>query len=353
MHIQPLNILFSTTRQWNPGDEFIFRGVRNILREAGVAFNTLIYNRNPVVNPDSGGPARGTRADSLKENSLDLTEDIEVDVAVVAGTPEWRGSKRAEEFLTYIRRRRLPVLFLGVGGGVNFKPEGDLLHLLRKQTVAFTARDLETHESVKPFFPEAQLLACPSIMSSTDIKPFAGVERVGCMIQTTGMLWQSIPAAEQQWLYAHYESIAALHSVEYVAHYVDDIASSNIPKSNRKMEGVWPWRRKAPQTRAVHYSGVSDEYYNIYRRFDLVVGPRLHGCGIAASMGIPSVCVVHDTRGGAAELFGAVLARQGDDLAGLVRETDWAERAATVAGIRTAAGSVYREIVRDSGCFAL
>jgi hypothetical protein len=45
------NILFSTTRQSNPGDEFIFFGVRNLLGEKNIRFNTVVYNRHPTIRP--------------------------------------------------------------------------------------------------------------------------------------------------------------------------------------------------------------------------------------------------------------------------------------------------------------
>ena len=41
-----LDILLSTTRQSNPGDEFILYGVENIFHEMGLSFNPIIYNRN-------------------------------------------------------------------------------------------------------------------------------------------------------------------------------------------------------------------------------------------------------------------------------------------------------------------
>lgn len=40
-----MHILASTTRQWNPGDEFILLGVRNLIGEA----TWSIFNRNPEI----------------------------------------------------------------------------------------------------------------------------------------------------------------------------------------------------------------------------------------------------------------------------------------------------------------
>lgn len=44
------NILISTTRQWNPGDEFIMMGSLNIMKELyGNIINPIIFNRNPDI----------------------------------------------------------------------------------------------------------------------------------------------------------------------------------------------------------------------------------------------------------------------------------------------------------------
>ena len=42
-------------------------------------------------------------------------------------------------------------------------------------------------------------------------------------------------------------------------------------------------------------AGGSD-YYDIYHQFDFIISPRVHAIGIAASEGIPGVCIQHDSR---------------------------------------------------------
>lgn len=37
-------------------------------------------------------------------------------------------------------------------------------------------------------------------------------------------------------------------------------------------------------------------WMEFYRRFDLVIGPRIHGVMLALQAGVPGVCIVHDTR---------------------------------------------------------
>ena len=64
-----INIVFSTTRQFNPGDEFILYGIINILHDVmkKKAFNSIIYNRNPDINQRFHSisiPFRRTRKDN-------------------------------------------------------------------------------------------------------------------------------------------------------------------------------------------------------------------------------------------------------------------------------------------------
>ena len=44
-----LNVVYSATRQWNCGDEFILFGCRNLLEKVLGGHNPIIYNRNPDI----------------------------------------------------------------------------------------------------------------------------------------------------------------------------------------------------------------------------------------------------------------------------------------------------------------
>jgi len=105
--MRTLNILFSTTRQWNPGDEFIFFGIRNILTELGIKFNTIIYNRHPSINPPP--TFRRHRWSKLEkypnmDNSFFLDIPAAVDYVIIAGSPEWTGGQRMDRLFNYIKK---------------------------------------------------------------------------------------------------------------------------------------------------------------------------------------------------------------------------------------------------------
>jgi len=86
-----MNILVSSTRQWNPGDEFILMGVRNLFEEAlgpGVR-NWILYDRNPDLFVD--GFSTHQRKETIWSNSYHHDSPECFDMALVAGTPEWMG----------------------------------------------------------------------------------------------------------------------------------------------------------------------------------------------------------------------------------------------------------------------
>ena len=80
-----MNILFSTTRQWNPGDEIILHGVLNLMKATVGEFNPIIWNRHPSINPNNM---------NLDNSFSVLRHDLSaIDYVVIAGSPEWLGGR--------------------------------------------------------------------------------------------------------------------------------------------------------------------------------------------------------------------------------------------------------------------
>ena len=61
--------------------------------------------------------------------------------------------------------------------------------------------------------------------------------------------------------------------------------------------------------RKSRHSYDSKDYLDIYKKFDLVIGPRVHGIGMSASMGIPGILIAHDMRGDTGKGFMAKIIR--------------------------------------------
>src|SRR5688572_5414453 len=112
------NILFSTTRQWNPGDEFILHGIRRLFTQLNIEYNPVIYNRHPSITPRK----RFLRHRWSKhefyphyDNSFILDQGEVIDYVVFAGTPEWYGGKRMDALHKFIADNKIRCAFIGVG----------------------------------------------------------------------------------------------------------------------------------------------------------------------------------------------------------------------------------------------
>ncbi|WP_288114545.1 polysaccharide pyruvyl transferase family protein [Microbacterium sp. SCN 71-21] len=114
-------------------------------------------------------------------------------------------------------------------------------------------------------------------------------------------------------------------AIEFVAHYIDEI----------------PVLRERFPDHVVRYSFDSADYADLFGAYDLVISTRVHGCGISASQGIPTISLGHDFRSDTTDGFlsvsvdlagGASLSDAFSELAGAAssRNTELiAHRAAT------------------------
>jgi len=182
------NIIFSTTRQWNPGDEFILFGVRRIFDAIGLDYTPVIYNRNPDVRPSfqdqhlfktSKVPndfykysmSRFLEANvkfGFFDNSVKPDTNCSfADFVVLAGTPEWCNG-RVSDLYSHIVQYNLPVMLLGVGGG--YKPHNPAYEKVLKQAKTFIVRDKQTLNDVRAAGMEAEQLPCPALLSAPPSK---------------------------------------------------------------------------------------------------------------------------------------------------------------------------------------
>jgi len=299
------NILFSTTRQWNPGDEFILMGVLNVLRSMNVDFNPVIFNRNPEIQRGSS-IVLSLSVDSIKlrvkrlkpgyyDNSFkkNLMQDKFIDIVIFAGTPEW-ASPRLKILYEYIAKHAIPVVYLGVGLGHAF----DLKTLplsyesVYKTAKLFTTRD----EKLKDLLADqkVQYIPCPALLSapSTHEKKITKVEKVALIYGDYKSAKNNrVDEETYRYMINLYSTLLERYKdqfdFEFVCHYVDELPS--IKKDFDKY--------------SYHYSYDARDYIDIYNKFDLVIGQRVHGIGIAASMGIPGISIGHDMRRDACKGF--------------------------------------------------
>jgi hypothetical protein len=282
-----INILFSTTRQWNPGDEFILQGIRRILGNIGAEYNNVIYNRHPSITPRRTTLRHRWSSPHLVphfDNSFILDQPGTIDYVIFAGTPEWYGGKRMDDLHQYIAENNVRCAFLGVGVPKAPVFSDTLKHILKNLTDVVIARDPNCYEAVKQF-GNAHFLPCPALFSAPGNQHRTKLNNLGIVIQDTATTNHSIPGELSGKLEAEFKKLESLYKVTYIAHYIDDLK--------------YAVREKKP----VLYSAFSEDFHSIFNKFDFVISTRVHGCGMASSLGIPNILIPHDGRYSTAEKF--------------------------------------------------
>lgn len=318
-----MNIVFSTTRQWNPGDEFILMGCINLLSQHIGDFNPIIYNRNPQTR-------RARKFDIIKAIDNKLGKDFVekfldnsvkdrlpmdyADMVVFAGSPEWRG-RRMTKLYSSILEYKLPTVFLGLGtsGKFTFTDENftENEQEVFQKALLVTTRDKDTKEGLAPI--EAHHIPCPALFSSKESRVVKTVKKIGLMYGTdSAVACNNVSSKTYQYMIEVYNKIlrgfGSDYEIEFVSHYIDELSPF---KDDFKKEKI-------------RYSYDAKDYLDIYNRYDLVIGYRVHGIGISASMGIPGIMISHDERSTTVKGFLADMVNVGteyDELHTLIRDT--------------------------------
>jgi hypothetical protein len=295
------SFIFSTTRSWNPGDDFIFYGVRNLIENFIPKFNNFIYDRNPeyhfLRNPtmDPGFDKNENNLffvnfESIARkipsfrNSLGLKDSLSnIDLAIFSGTPEWAG-RMLEPFNEFILKNKIPIIHLGLGcSGIynenKFSSFSDLDQEVMKKSLLITTRDQFSND-IFPFKKNVQVLSCPALFASKTATKRTQKKKIALSIQGVKGA-QSISEEMFNYSIELFKELVDLFDCEIVCHYKEDYNSiSSIFGSLIN----------------IYYSSEPKDYFEIYKDFDLTVTTRVHGAGICASMGIPGVCLSHTAR---------------------------------------------------------
>lgn len=300
-----LNVAYKTTRQWNPGDEFILKGCQRIMTQTFGPHNAVIYNCNPDVRPME--QVKGLRNFRLKDNytqqqdiaiadsyfrigfndnSIKFDSDLSyVDYAVFAGTPEII-SHRVCNFYEHIINYQLPCFVLGAGywGNLDTNQQNVL-----KQAKVLTFRSAKLAQQARQDGFPAKYLPCPALLSSPTEKQIKRVETIGLVWATPAkdtVPFAGVNAETFAYLNTLYtyliKNLQPHYQLRLICHYVDELAVAH--------------HFATPLGVPVCYSYDAQDYFSIYQKCDLVISPRVHGCGIAASLGIPGLALAHDQR---------------------------------------------------------
>lgn len=240
-----------TTREMNPGDDFILNGIRSLYPDDT---NWAIYNRNPDNKLIVGNQWTG--------HSLDIFDQV-----IVAGSPQWYGDSVFRLYES-LMEKDTPISFFGIGVG-----ESGVLNLSELDIqVLQRAKNIVTRGEVCK-----QQLAEHGIQSTAHVCPaiFAGKPEIVVGDRVCGVLTVHRPNKTNKTITVdeQVEIFRKLNSEEVIVHHLDEV---EIAK--KLFNKVW-------------YTYNPDDYANIYRRFDIIVSSRLHGAIFGISHGRPSFLI--------------------------------------------------------------
>ena len=261
----PRHVLCATTRQWNPGDELILQGVRNVLETMDPADNPVsvcIFDRSPALRQTAPFLSNSWRGQSLRG----------FDEVIVAGTPEWYGPV-LEPLYRAIERDGVEPIMLGLGAGTADLRLSPLDRRVLGRAKVLTVRDANAQRALREIGLDPQLIPCPALLASRSAHVRTRKQRVGLVLQRDEVTCQSISTSTLEQVLAMHEGLDETYEVEVVCNYVD--------------EYLWALER----FERVRYSYDSADYLPLFARYDVVVSTRLHGAIAALSTGAPSLLI--------------------------------------------------------------
>lgn len=282
----------------------------NVLDALGVKYNRLLYNRHPMITPNRLPKRLLFRRSWRSDNSFHLDDPAAVDYLIVAGSPEWRIGGRMEALFRFVIENRVPCAFIAVGAGsggafsVDDRNHRLLRSVLETSCELVTVRDRAAECALKAYDPH--LLPCTALFASRTQRPRTGPGLVGLVFQNCTERFNSVNAVTYAYLLEQYRKAMEVHRCVLICHTCADFTAA---------------RREFPDA-DTRYSALAEDYEAIFDPCDLVVGPRVHGSGLAASLGIPNILVQHSARGLTGWGFLSAAAKPGDDLCAMIKGID-------------------------------
>lgn len=316
-----MKILYVTTRQWNPGDEFILRGVRRIVNECGVSEDVVsIYNKSPQTTSlletwNFWKRQYFTSLASSVDFALNVTHydnsfkrqcDVNLyDMVVFAGSPAWYGG-RLKALYRKLNKFKGRVVFLGIGNpnkALNLSADE---HSVLRRSMVFCRNKALVSELGKLDI-KARYLPCPALLSSPlEREPIDGVNCVGLGFNTT-YTHRYHRISKQKYLLQSrvFEILRKRYPCRIVCHYMDELEHAAKLYGSENVRFVYD---------ALDYPGV-------YSEFDLVISSRVHGCGMSSSVGVPNAAITHDARGDTVNGFLSASIASEADLAAVIEQS--------------------------------
>lgn len=275
-----LNILISSTRQWNPGDEFIRKGVEHLLKSIlGPNHNWLLWNRNPDLFSNGWADGR-MRTDFLTNSMRDPALDV-VDLVVMAGTPEWFGQPAERIYCNLLTQPEVPILVLGGGSG-SVMPQlaPHEIEVLDRSNAFISTRSLDLADGINAQLstPKAIPLPCPAFYSVEQPGVWPDRHRIGVIVQSSGTVNQSIGEKLVQELIAALRDAQGKVDLDIVSLYIDE----HMRFSRLGLE------------HPCVYSYEPDHLLAQLTGYSTIISTRLHGAIAGLSAGVPSILLAEE-----------------------------------------------------------
>jgi hypothetical protein len=293
--------LVSSSRQWNPGDEFILRGVRYLLEaQLGPNINWVLWNRNPDLFVNRWQDSR-LRPDFLTNSAVEPTLDV-MDAVVLAGTPEWFGPSVERVYRELLRHPDVPFLALGIGGcGPGFYFAAHEREVFNRENSLIICRNPVLAQEINEQLgsEKAIVLPCPAFLSAPGFNERSSSDFEAALptilVQGDTVENQSTSPAYVAWLKNRFFTPQnSDNQYRFVAHYIDEFLLFSRLNPNKQ----------------IFYSYEPLDYLNFFATSARnLVASRLHGAIAALSCGTPAVLaeVESNRLSDAAKPFGNLL----------------------------------------------
>ena len=280
------NVLYASTRGWNVGDDFIRMGCERLVEVFWPKHNRMLYDKAPHVRQAQGGVWEGGGEFHANSAGAVKHHGMRFDLLVAAGTPE-NSSGRMMPFFDWTG---VPCIGLALGGNpAGFSPP--VVEKWRRCEVLTTRSRGYLEEYRKRIGHHVECLPCTSLFSADSQKSVGKAERVALGWKSAkGVSMNSMDSEQyQQMVDLYRELMKSRPALDYVivCHHIDEVDEA---------------MREFPSLE-VRHSYDEHGYFGIYGDCDFVVSPKVHGCGVCASMGIPGVLLPTDRRADTADGF--------------------------------------------------
>lgn len=299
------SVLYSTTRSWNIGDDFILFGVRNLVDQVLPGHNPIIYNRNPDLHQQRVRPIKVATKDGTFpidlvstgvfwrfDNSWRPPHSLAgIDYCIYAGSPEWMGSM-TEPLSAALLSTDTPSALIGIGvhegtRDLSFDNMPDIDKAVIRRSSPIIVRDPDCARNLSPVSPVE--LPCPALFASKTHR--LREKKTKIALSGQGLARTNGQRVDQSVFYYTLDLFRALskaYDCTLVCHYIEDYMEFH-PLLGADIPMVISYDPK--------------DYLEIYDGFDLTVTTRVHGAGMCASLGVPSFIISHSARSGTAAGF--------------------------------------------------